>query len=142
MTMTDRLPDSLVSEKRFSRFLIVGLAGFLIDQTVLTALIEVASAPLEVAKLASAETAIIVMFFVNDRWTFADWGEDSHRSVGSRLVRSNLVRIGGILVATAVLSVLVRVAGMPYLAANAVGIGCGFVVNYTFETLFTWRVGR
>lgn len=142
MTITDRLPESLVSEERFSRFLVVGLAGFLIDQTVLTALIEVASAPLEVAKLASAETAIIVMFFINDRWTFAAWGEESHRSVVSRLVRSNLVRIGGILVATAVLSILVRGAGMPYLAANAVGIGCGFIVNYTFETLFTWRVGR
>lgn len=136
------IPQGLRSRPRFQRFVVVGGIGFTVDQVVLIGLIELFALTLELAKIISAETAIVVMFLVNDRWTFAAWGADDARSQVRRLVRSNLVRLGGIAVAVTVLSILVRVFGVPYPIANAIGILCGFVVNYTFETLFTWQVGR
>lgn len=135
------IPSSLQSRGRLARFAVVGGLGFLVDQAILIAIVELSSIPLEGAKLVSAEGAIVVMFLANDRWTFAQWGAVSIRSQLRRLAKSNLVRVGGITVALVVLSVLVRLFGIPYPIANAIGIGCGFLVNYTFESLFTWRIG-
>lgn len=136
------IPAGLRDRPQFVQFLTVGIVGFLIDQAVLIALVELTDLILEVAKVISAEVAIIVMFLVNDRWTYAGWGRTDRWGRLRRLLRSNLVRVGGIVVAVGVLSILVRGFGMPYPVANAIGIGCGFVVNYTFETLYTWRVKR
>ena len=151
MTARIAIPASLKSRRRLIQFAAVGGLGFLIDQSILIILVEFTSfavtlggadITLEVAKLLAAETAIIVMFLVNDRWTFQAWGSTDLESQARRLLKSNLVRVGGILVATVVLSILVRQFGLPLPVANAIGILCGFTVNYTFETLFTWRLGR
>lgn len=142
MALDRIVPSELRSRGQLLRFALVGGLGYLVDQGVLLSLTTGLAVPLEVAKVVSAETAIVVMFLINDRWTYADWGVDSRRAKGRRLLRSNVVRIGGIAVATAVLSALVRYGDLPLLVANTIGIACGFVVNYTLETLFTWRVGR
>lgn len=145
-----RIPASLRSRERFVQFALVGGLGFLVDQSILIAIVEFSNltlevagsdVTLEVAKIIAAETAIVVMFLVNDRWTFQAWGDTDRGARLRRLLRSNLVRIVGIVVATVVLSALVRGLGMNVFVANAIGIGCGFVVNYTFETLYTWRLG-
>lgn len=147
--MTDRssLPqrlrdraDALRSGVRFGQFLSVGVLGAIFDFLVLTALVEAGGLPAELAKLASAETAIVVMFVANERWTFADWGRRGVRPLASRFLRSNVVRAGGAGVAWIVLVVLVRTAGVHYLVANAAGIGVGFLVNYVLESVVTWRV--
>jgi putative flippase GtrA len=87
------------------------------------------------------------MFAVNERWTFADEGDPDRWP--RRLLKSNLVRVGGVLVATAVVTALdtyVDVA-IPVLGfdlwlvfANGAGIAAGLLVNYVAESLFTWRV--
>ena len=151
MTGRLKIPSSLKSRERFIQFAIVGGLGFLVDQSILILLIEYTDftfeiwetdLTLEMAKLIAAETAIIVMFIVNDRWTFQAWGATNARSVTRRLVKSNLVRVGGLVVATVVLSILVRQFGLSVPVANAIGILSGFLVNYTFETLYTWRLGK
>lgn len=142
MMQLPSIPSALKSRPRFTRFLLVGGIGFMVDQLVLISLVELTGLTLELAKLASAEAAIVVMFIVNDRWTFSAWGGTGIREQLIRLLKSNLVRVGGITVAVVVLSLLVRYAGIPYPIANAIGIVCGFFVNYTFETLYTWRIGR
>ncbi len=131
---------SLLSGGRLLRFGTVGLVGTTIDFAVLITLVERWELPLELAKIIAVETAIVVMFVLNERWTFAQWGDDGLRSVLERLATSNTVRLGGLTVATVVLSILVRVFGVPYLLANAVGIACGFVVNFLAESYFTWSV--
>ena len=145
------IPAPLKSRERLGRFAVVGGIGFLVDQTVLLTLVELTAfsvtvgghdLTLEAAKVVSAETAIVVMFLINDRWTFQAWGDHDRRSQRRRLLKSNAVRVAGIAVATVVLSVLVRTAGMNVPVANAIGILCGFLVNYTLETLYTWRLGR
>jgi len=131
---------SLVSGGRLVQFATVGLVGTTIDFAVLITLVERWELPLELAKVIAVEAAILVMFVLNDRWTFSQWGKDGYRVLLQRLGTSNAVRLGGLTVATVVLSALVRLFGVPYLVANALGIACGFVVNFLAESYFTWSV--
>ncbi|MFB6253738.1 MAG: GtrA family protein [Halobacteriaceae archaeon] len=131
---------SLISGIRFGQFISVGAFGAVCDFLVLSIIVEFTTIPIEVAKLASAESAVIVMFILNERWTFAHLGTEGLLPVLRRFLTSNIVRVWGILVATGVLSILVRQFGMSYLIANAAGIGAGFIMNYLLESLVTWRV--
>jgi len=139
---------TLVSGVRFGQFASVGALGAVVDNTVLGALLNAGVGP-ELAKLAGAEAAIVVMFLINEHWTFADEGATGPAAFLRRLLTSNLVRAGGVLVATVVFSLVYRtfdvsvaVAGFElwFLVANMMGIGVGLVVNYVAESLFTWRV--
>ncbi len=141
---------SLLSGVRFGKFVSVGMLGAACDTTVLVALTRVGVLP-ELATLAGIETAILVMFAVNERWTFADHGGDGGRSLLGRLARSHGVRAAGstaqFLVFVAVfrgVSVTLPLFGVNLwlLVAKGSGIGVGMVVNYVFESLFTWRVHR
>lgn len=145
------IPAGLKSRRRLVLFTIVGGIGFMIDQMVVITLVELTDLTinlagydlsLEFAKLLAAESAIVMMFLINDHWTFGSFGDTDILSKMRRLVKSNVVRVGGITVAIIVLSILVRFFGISLPIANAAGILCGFLVNYTFETLFTWRIGR
>lgn len=51
------------------------------------------------------------------------------------------VRLVGLATGLGVLLALVRLRSW-YLATNVVGLGCGFVVNFCFESLATRRVHR
>jgi putative flippase GtrA len=77
------------------------------------------------------------MFVVNDHWTFAE--QPGRDSALRRLLTSNTVRLAGLATGTGILLVL-HGLGVWYVAANAVGLGVGFVVNYAFESLVTWQV--
>lgn len=127
---------------RIWQFVAVGVVGTACDFAVLITLVELVGAPLLVAKIVGAESAIVVMFTINERWTFASWGSNAGLALLRRLLTSNLVRLGGIAVATTVLLVLTTWYDVPYVLANGVGIGAGFVVNYMMENLFTWRTHR
>jgi len=131
---------AIASGMRFGRFVSVGVVGFVVDTIVITLLTVGFTVPTLGAKLASAETAIIVMFALNERWTFQRWGEAEFISLLRRFVTSNLVRTGGVAVATAVLLALNGWFGVWVPVANAIGIGVGFLVNFVFESLLTWRV--
>ena len=62
-------------------------------------------------------------------------------SYPSRLVKGcDSGAVCGFLVTLAVLAVLVRRFDVWYVTANVVGIGVGFFVNYTCESLYTWQV--
>ena len=86
------------------------------------------------------ETSILLVFVVDERWTFADAGLSGFRALSLRPVRSTLVRVGGIAVATVVLVVPYRQVGVPWPLATLVGIGRGFLFDYTPESVYTWRV--
>nr|NIS31938.1 hypothetical protein [Actinomycetota bacterium]NIW28821.1 hypothetical protein [Actinomycetota bacterium]NIX21284.1 hypothetical protein [Actinomycetota bacterium] len=106
---------------------------------------------------------------VNERWTFAGEGDPGRGPLLGRLKRSHLVRVAGSLTQFAVfvlvyrgLFVAVTLGDLPLwaaavdaaglapgslagldvwlLVAKGTGIGVGMVVNYVFESLFTWRV--
>ncbi|WP_436347526.1 GtrA family protein [Natronorubrum sp. FCH18a] len=133
---------ALLSTTRFTQFASVGFVGAAVDMIVLAVLVDVFDVWYLTSKVLSWELAIIVIFAVNERWTFADYGSMTPRALGKRFLRSNAVRFAGFLVTLSVLAVLVDGFGIWYLAANVVGIGIGFFVNYTCESLYTWKVHR
>ena len=156
MSRADRLREALperlaalVSTVRFGQFVSVGAIGAVFDVTTLVLLTELAGLPAAVANVVSIETAILVMFVVNERWTFAGHGATDARSIGRRLVRSHVVRAGGstlqyVLFVAVFYNVTVdlSVAGVDLWLVVVKGgaIGVAMLVNYVFESLFTWRV--
>jgi putative flippase GtrA len=131
--------DALLSGVRLGQFLSIGVLGALLDNGVLVVLYGFGGVSLSIAKLASAEAAILLMFACNERVTFAACGNGDFKSLARRVVTSNLVRLGGVAVATGVLLVLAEL-GVWYVLANVIGIGAGALLNYVFESLLTWRV--
>ncbi|MCD2202835.1 GtrA family protein [Halobacterium sp. KA-6] len=156
MSRVDRLREALperlaalVSTVRFGQFVSVGAIGAVFDVTTLVLLTELFGVPAAVANVVSIETAILVMFTVNERWTFAEHGATDLHSIGRRLVRSHVVRAGGstlqyVLFVAVFYNVAVdlSVAGVDLWLVVVKGgaIGVAMLVNYVFESLFTWRV--
>ena len=140
---------SLLSGVRFGKFVSVGAVGAVSDNAVLAALKLGAGVPELWAKAAGIETAIVVMFLVNEHWTFAGEGRAGRGPFLRRLVRSHLVRTGGVTVQLVVywfltqrlpVELVVRGTDLWFLAASPIAIGIAMFVNYVFESLFTWRV--
>jgi putative flippase GtrA len=148
----DRLASrfaELVSAVRFGKFASVGVVGAAFDVTTATVLRELGVFP-ELAVFVGIEVAVVVMFLLNDRWTFATQGAAGIGAGLRRLLRSNLVRVGGIVVQLATFRLLFRVVALDvtvatvdgwFVVSKIAGIGAGMVVNYVAESLFTWRVG-
>lgn len=133
---------ALWSASRFTQFASVGFVGAAVDTLVLILLVELTVLGPLSAKVISWELSIVVIFLINEWWTFADYGTMTPRAFGTRFVRSNAVRFGGFLVTMLVLAVLVEWFDVWYVAANIIGTGIGFFVNYTCESLYTWKVHR
>ncbi|WP_336337880.1 GtrA family protein [Haloarcula brevis] len=141
--------ESLVSGVRFGQFVSVGVVGAISDNTVLAVLGLVFGVSDMWAKAAGVETAILVMFLVNEHWTFAGQGETGRRSFAKRLGKSHLVRSGGVAVQLAVywlltqwLTIELIIAGTDlwFIAASPLAIGVAMLVNYVAESVFTWQV--
>ncbi|WP_423751222.1 GtrA family protein [Salinirarus marinus] len=141
---------ALLSGVRFGQFASVGAAGAVLDTATVVLLTTQFGVYRGASKLVGAELAIVLMFLINEHWTFAEEGAAGARAFAGRFLRSNVVRAGGVLVATAV---FVVISGLPVtlpvggegtwlVVANVVGIGAGTFVNYVAESLFTWRVTR
>ena len=148
--MSNSTFDELVSGVRFGKFASVGAIGAVFDLTVSTFLIVWLGVLGEYAKLVGAEVAIVVMFIINENWTFAEAGADGLLPTLRRLVTSNVVRSGGVAVQLLVVwafrqvDVSLTVAGVDFwqLIPLPVAIGLSVLLNYVMESLFTWRVGR
>lgn len=134
--------EGLRSLVRLKQFLSVGVTGAVCDTVVLVGLVEWVGLQPSVGKVGSAETAIVLMFVLNEYWTFSEAGSPGILPVIRRFLTSHLVRAGGAGTALVVLYVLHTWFGIWYLLANILGMVFGFFVNYVFESLVTWRVGR
>lgn len=144
----DRI-EPLLSGVLFGRFLSVGIVGALADNATLAIGALVLDLPDLLAKVVGVEVAILVMFAVNERWTFAGRGAPGFGPLAHRLGRSHLVRSGGVSLQLAAywlltrrLDITVVAAGIDvwFLVASVVAIGAAMLVNYAFEGLFTWRL--
>ncbi|WP_380681308.1 GtrA family protein [Salinigranum sp. GCM10025319] len=142
--------DSLLSGTRFGKFASVGAVGAAFDVTTSTVLRELGVFP-ELAVFVGIEVAVVVMFLLNDNWTFAEQGAAGVRAALGRLLRSNLVRAGGIVVQLLTFRFFYRVVALEltvadvdgwFVVSKVAGIGTGMLVNYVAESLVTWRVGR
>ncbi|WP_058367158.1 GtrA family protein [Haloparvum sedimenti] len=139
---------TLASGTRFGQFVSVGVVGFGFDIVTSTALEALGVFP-ELAAFVGIEVAVVVMFLLNDRVTFAEEGLAGIGPTLRRLAKSNLVRAGGIAVQLLVFTALYRGIALPltvsgidlwFVASRAGGVGVGMLVNYVAESLLTWRV--
>lgn len=140
---------ALCSKRRFGQFVSVGAIGAALDTAVLVFLAEFVGLLEEIAVLIGIEASVLLMFFINDNWTYANAGKGDSRSLLRRLLKSHAVRSGGIVtqflafvIVYRLLFVSIELAGieMWLLVAKGIGIVLGLLVNYTFETLYTWAV--
>jgi dolichol-phosphate mannosyltransferase len=92
---------------------------------------------LELASPAAIEVAIVFNYVLNASWTFARRAVQGGRV--ARFVRFHFVAAAAGLVNYAILLLLARVFGVWYVAANLAGIGAATLVNYSLNSLWTWR---
>ena len=145
MTDADAVAE-LASRPRFGKFVSVGAVGAALDLTASSALIVAAGVDPAAAKLVGAELAILAMFGINERWTFAGRGRPA--AWPRRLLKSNAVRVGGLAVQFLVVRWLsdldysAPVAGFDLwlLLPLPIAILASMLLNYVAESLFTWRV--
>lgn len=118
---------------RFGRFGLVGVLGVAVNSLVLYAAHGLLGLPLLAASPLAVEIAILHNFLWNERWTF---GESTFSLV--RLGKFNLTSLGGLLIASSVLYLLVTYVGVHYLLANLVGIGLATLWNFGTSLVWTW----
>lgn len=141
--------ELLVSGRQFGQFISVGAVGAVADTTVLMLAVVFFDLPDLSAKLVGIEAAIILMFLLNERWTFAGSGSVGPFSLSRRLVKSHFVRAGGVGVQLTIFWVLIHsysvrlsIAGTDiwFVLASLLSIAIAMVVNYLLESLFTWQI--
>jgi dolichol-phosphate mannosyltransferase len=111
-------------------FIVVGVAGYVLQTTVLWLLVGRMGLPVVPATLVATEAAVLHNFVWHARWTWADRPAGLGAMV-MRLLRFNLAN-GGVSLAggAALMALLVIVFGVHYLAANLVTVVACSVVNY------------
>jgi putative flippase GtrA len=143
--------SALTSSVRIGQFFSVGVVGATAETAILAALTAGFGVVPQLAKAVGAEVSITLMFLLNEHWTFSEAGDEGSKPFVQRLLKSHVVRLGGLVVGFAVLTLLtdftdvrLMIAGADFwpTVANGIGIGCGLVLNYLTESLFTWQVHR
>jgi dolichol-phosphate mannosyltransferase len=116
---------------------VVGGTGVLVNSLALFLLFQKVHLPLVFASVLSNELAIANNFCWNDRWTF-------RRTQFSlrRFARFNLVSLGGLVISTGILLILVRQLGLYYLTANLLSIALATAWNFMVNSLWTWGGAR
>lgn len=118
---------------RFVKFGIVGATGVAVNTAMLYVGHELGGLPLVLASALAVEIAIIHNFLWNNLWTFSQKSIDLHR-----LVKFNLVSLGGLLITVLVLYSLVEWLDLHYLVANLLAIACATSWNFFVNSFWTW----
>jgi len=120
------------------KFGIVGGSGVLVNMGLLFVLTRYVSVRLEIASVIAIETSILSNFFLNNLWTFSK--RDTHVPFWVRLFRYHLVTGLAGIVNYLVLLLLVKTLGLHDMLSNLIGIAIGTLINYSLNSLWTWRV--
>ena len=124
---------------RFIKFCLVGGSGIGVNMGLLWLLTELAGLPYYISAAISIETAIISNFLLNNFFTFRDRRSPTIKSNLHRLLKFNLVSLGGLGINLGILLLLTEVFGVYYLISNLCGIAVAALWNYTLSTWWTWR---
>jgi dolichol-phosphate mannosyltransferase len=124
---------------RIIKFCLVGISGIFVNEGLLWILAQLAGLPLVIASPISIECSIISNFTLNNFFTFHDRRSLALKSTLYRLLKFNLVSLGGLAINLGVLLFFTHVIGVYYLVANLFGIVVAFIWNYILSTWWTWR---
>jgi dolichol-phosphate mannosyltransferase len=122
---------------RFLKFGLVGAAGAAFNTGLLYLLVDRGHLPPLVGVTISTEATILLNFFINDRWTFAD--VTRAHPLWRRALHYNSIAFGGLLLSLAIVALLTGVFATHYLYANLCAIAASALWNYVGNIRFTWR---
>ena len=128
----------LLTLSSMPKFLAVGALGSIVNLLVFTAVYR-STGIHELSSILGFEAGLIHNAILHDRFTFANRAKWRREGFLVRLLKYNASSAGGI--ATGVLTslILFRLAGVEPLVAQALGIGAGFIVNFTLASKYVWR---
>ncbi|HAG82762.1 MAG TPA: sulfonate ABC transporter permease [Cyanobacteria bacterium UBA12227] len=139
-----RLRLSLGPIGRLVRFGTVGLTGVVVDMGMLFLLSDPTTLglPLTRSKIIASELAIINNFLWNDVWTFGDIArrQPGMRQRLERLLKFNLICLGGLILNVLILNLLFNVFGINRYVANLIAIAVVTVWNFWLNLKLSWRV--
>ena len=126
--------------RRLLNFVLVGLVGIFVNESILWFLTEFLSLYYVLSAAIGSEVSILSNFALNEVFTFRDLKADSSlKSVLSRALEYNWTRIIGIFLGLITLYVLTTFLGLYYLLANLVGIAVGLAWGYATSIAIVWR---
>jgi dolichol-phosphate mannosyltransferase len=120
------------------RFGCVGLLGVVVNSGLLWLLTERAQLYYAVSSLLATEGAILTNFALHHRWTFASANDGG--SMLPKLVKYNLLALGGLFLTVGTLVGLTALLRLHYLPANLMAVGVGTAWNYGASRRWAWRV--
>jgi dolichol-phosphate mannosyltransferase len=123
--------------EEFIKFAIVGGSGVLVNMGLFFILTRWLHFRIEWASPVAIEISILSNFLLNNIWTFRK--RDTDVRYIHRLIRYHLVTGLAGLVNYLTLLALVRLAGMPDMLANLIGIVIGMFINYFLNSRWTWK---
>ncbi|WP_254538325.1 GtrA family protein [Halomarina litorea] len=132
-------PRSRESYARFVRYLLVGLVGVGVNQSVLFLATGVAGISYVIGGALSRLVSIAVNYQLNDSWTWRDRGEPGRRAWTVRGGKYLLTRAVGVLVGYGSFVALVELAGLHYLLANLLAIAVGVLWGFGASERWVWR---
>jgi len=127
---------------RFVKYCVVGLSGVVVNMGLLWLLTEQAGLNYLLSACIGIETAIISNGLLNDRFTFRDRRDPGIKALILRLLKFNGVSAVGVAINLGTLWLLTAVAGLYYIASNAIGIVAATLWNYLVNRRWTWRSER
>ena len=123
--------------RRLGKFLVVGASGVVVNNAALFTLYQILRIPLIAASIVAVALSIANNFVWNDRWTFSQ--PQSAFSVAiQRFARFGLASLGGLVLTTLSLWLLVNEVGLHYLVANVFAVGAGTVSNFVINSRWTY----
>jgi dolichol-phosphate mannosyltransferase len=132
--------------RRIFRFGFVGLSGTVVNLAVLTLLVHLWNVPAIFAAAVAIELSIISNFFLNHIYTFRAFysGKPVHKDTPgatlAKLLKFNLISLGGAAISLSVFSVLYAYFGVWYILADILGIIAAMAWNYWLSERVVWRV--
>jgi dolichol-phosphate mannosyltransferase len=117
------------------RFGLVGLSGYAVNLAVFTALVHGTQIDYRVAATAAFLVAVANNFLWNRTWTFR--ARDGH--AGFQAARFLVVSVAAFLLNLVVLHLLVEVAGMAEVPAQAIAIAAATPLNFLGNKLWSFR---
>jgi dolichol-phosphate mannosyltransferase len=129
--------------RQFLKFSLVGFSGILVDITIFQILMSRATARSHflLAKLCSAETALINNFAWNEVWTFRRAVRAHIRGNGRliRFMRFHIICGAGVGLAILMLQIFHGILAFPPFTANLLAISLTTMWNFWLNALLTWR---
>lgn len=119
------------------QFAIVGAIGSLIALAITAILTSILGIFYAVSALIGLESSALIVFFLNDRWTFSNVGKKTKTM--QRFLKNNLIGCIGFGINVTILIFLTSVLGIYYLLSEGMAMIITFVFTFTASKKITWK---